>query len=234
LPSRTRSAPLTHVFSSTRSLSSRTWMRWPVGDRPGAGSKVRGTTGPSSSVRDPSSSPRAGRYSGLRPRFFGTRVFGCLDQRIQTPLRGYLFVTSHHRPVPLFTNRPGGGWRTSAMSLLSSSTVKRRGRPGLGRSPSPKVPSASKRCSRRRTVCALHCNSLVMASTPSPSQLRTTIRVCRIKSAGYAGSLPVCAPSVLPSHPGRSHSQDLQHFRALPFSVVSLLILSPFEELSSR
>jgi hypothetical protein len=195
LPSRTRSAPLTQVFSSTRSLSSRTWMRWPVGDRPGAGSKVRGTTGPSSSVRDPSSSPREGRYSGLRPRFFGTRVFGCLDQRIQTPLRGYLFVTSHHRPVPLFTNRPGGGWRTSAMSLLSSSTVKRRGRPGLGRSPSPKVPSASKRCSRRRTVCA---------------------------------------PSVLPSHPGRSHSQDLQHFRALPFSMVSLLILSPFEELSSR
>ena len=156
-------------------------------------------------------------------------VFGRLDQRIQTPLRGYLFVTSHHRPVPLFTNRPGGGWRTSAMSLLTSSTVKRR-----GRSPSPKVPSASKRCSRRRTVCALHCNSLAMASTPSPSQLRTTIRVCRIKSAGYAGSLPVCAPSVLPSHPGRSHSQDLQHFRALPFSMVSLLILSPFEELSSR
>jgi hypothetical protein len=87
-------------------------------------------------------------------------------------------------PSRCVTSRPGGAWRTNAISWLLSSAVKRRGRPDLDRSPRPSMPSASKRCRRRRTVCALHPTCLAMASTRSPSQLRATMRACRIQSAG--------------------------------------------------
>jgi len=82
------------------------------------------------------------------------------------------------------SNRPGGAFLTSAISLLRSASVSRLGRPLRGRSPSPSMPSASKRCKRRRTVWALHCNSLAMVSTRFPSQLSTTMRAWVIQSAG--------------------------------------------------
>src|SRR6266436_1425489 len=87
-------------------------------------------------------------------------------------------------PSLCVTNCPGGGWLTNTMIWLSSAAVSRRGRPGLGRSPSPSMPSASKRCRRRRTVCGLTSSSLAMASTRWPSQLPTTMRACKIQSAG--------------------------------------------------
>jgi hypothetical protein len=51
LPSRTRKAPYTQTFSSPRLSSKGAFMRCPWEDQPGAGAKVRGITGPSSSVQ---------------------------------------------------------------------------------------------------------------------------------------------------------------------------------------
>jgi hypothetical protein len=50
-PSRTRNAPYTHTFSGPLQESMEALMRCPSADQPGAGGKVRGTTGPSSSVQ---------------------------------------------------------------------------------------------------------------------------------------------------------------------------------------
>ena len=73
-------------------------------------------------------------------------------------------------PSSCLTSCPGGAWRTCAMILLSSATVSRRLRPDLGRAPRPSIPSASKRCSRRRTVLALQYRALAIASPRCPSR----------------------------------------------------------------
>src|SRR3712207_3948435 len=51
LPSSTRRAPKTHTLSGPRLYSRGALMRWPSGDHPGVGGKVRGLTGPSSSTQ---------------------------------------------------------------------------------------------------------------------------------------------------------------------------------------
>jgi hypothetical protein len=51
LPSATRSPPQAQVFSGPREYSSGALTRCPPGDQPGAGGKVRGITGPSSSAQ---------------------------------------------------------------------------------------------------------------------------------------------------------------------------------------
>src|SRR5207247_5782667 len=50
-PSATRSPPETQAFSGPREYSSGALTRCPPGDQPGAGGKVRGITGPSSSAQ---------------------------------------------------------------------------------------------------------------------------------------------------------------------------------------
>ncbi|SFJ86786.1 hypothetical protein SAMN05216275_113106 [Streptosporangium canum] len=50
-PSRMRSAPYTQVLSMPREYSSGALIRCPSTDQPGAGGKVRGVTGPSSSAQ---------------------------------------------------------------------------------------------------------------------------------------------------------------------------------------
>src|SRR5512135_2314559 len=50
-PPATRSPPYTQVFSGPREYSSGALIRCPPGDQPGAGGKVRGITGPSSSAQ---------------------------------------------------------------------------------------------------------------------------------------------------------------------------------------
>src|SRR6266542_2048740 len=50
-PSATRSPPYTQVLSGPRAYSSGALIRCPPGDQPGAGGKVRGITGPSSSAQ---------------------------------------------------------------------------------------------------------------------------------------------------------------------------------------
>jgi hypothetical protein len=50
-PSATRSPPQAQVLSGPREYSSGALTRCPSGDQPGAGGKVRGLTGPSSSAQ---------------------------------------------------------------------------------------------------------------------------------------------------------------------------------------
>lgn len=51
MPWRIREPPYTHVLSLPRAYSSRSLIRCPSGGQAGAGGKVRGGTGPGSSVR---------------------------------------------------------------------------------------------------------------------------------------------------------------------------------------
>lgn len=53
MPSRMRSAPYTQVLSVPREYSSRSLIRCPSGDQPGAGGKVRGSPAPAHRRRSP-------------------------------------------------------------------------------------------------------------------------------------------------------------------------------------
>jgi hypothetical protein len=103
-------------------------------------------------------------------------------------------------PSRCVTSRPGGAWSTNAISLLSSWAVKRRGRPGLGRSPRPSMPSAAKRCSRRRTVWGLHCSSLAILLPVRHPNCGPPCAHAESSRLAHAGSLPVCAPASLRVH----------------------------------
>ena len=83
-------------------------------------------------------------------------------------------------------HRPGGAWLTSATSLLSSSIVSRRGRPGLGWAIGVAPSARSYATAGQWLPPALH------------PGLRATMRACRIPSAGpcrLAASLRTCFSS---------------------------------------
>jgi hypothetical protein len=91
-----------------------------------------------------------------------------------------LFLTGHYDPSYCMTSRPGEAWRASAMSLLSSSAVKRRARPGLGWFPPSQHRSGAVGNAPSGDYNAEHSQ---LFSTHSPTHLRITIRACRIQVA---------------------------------------------------
>ena len=126
--------------------------------------------------------PGAGMRASAPPRPAGSGGPGCgapdalgaggCGQGVQRPLReGRPPRRPQVRPRPSGwrTSRPGGVDRAKAMICERSTSVSRRGRPGIGRSPSPSRPSALNRVSRSRTVCGWQPSSAAIAVVCSPA-----------------------------------------------------------------
>src|SRR6266487_1843285 len=107
-----------------------------------------------------------------------------LGQGVQGPARRRLRLGGASSPSPPCCSRPGGSEPARAMIRPRSCSVRRRGAPGRGRSPSPSSPWALKRCNHLETVLGWQPNDAATSGTVAPSQLPVTMRARWIQLAG--------------------------------------------------